>query len=154
MDFWTVIKSRHSVRNYDPEKKVPENLVKKILEAGNFAPSAGGLRDWHFEVIRNQVDRDQLAIAAQAQKFIAQAPITIVVCADIEKSAKAYGQRGRELYTLQNTAAATQNMLLAVTDLGLASCWVGAFDEERVREVLKLGSNLRPVAILPVGYGA
>ncbi|MBU1164553.1 nitroreductase family protein [Patescibacteria group bacterium] len=152
MDFWTTIKLRRSVRNFDAEKKVPENHIKKILEAGQLAPSAGGMRDWHFEVIRDQSIRDQLSLDAMGQKFISQAPVAIIVCADVTKSEHTYGERGKNLYTIQDTAAATQNMLLAVTDLGLASCWVGAFDEEKVSETLKLSSNLRAVAILPVGY--
>jgi len=91
-------------------------------------------------------------MAAYGQKFIAEAPVAIVISSDLDKITSVYGQRGRELYSIQDTAAAAQNMLLAITDLGLASCWVGAFDEEQVSGVLNLPSNIRPLVILPVGY--
>jgi len=151
MDFWETIKKRHCVRSF-AAKQVSDDLIEKIISAGKLAPSAGGLQTWHFEIIKEQKIKDDLTIASMMQKFIAQAPIVIVICADVEKSAGTYGERGRDLYAIQDTAAATQNMLLAVTDLGLGACWVGAFDEDKVSQILNLPSQLRPVVILPVGY--
>lgn len=98
--------------------------------------------------------RRELAAAALRQSFVAEAPVCIVICAEPERSARIYGARGRTLYCLQDTAAAAQNLLLAATALGLGTCWVGAFEEERVRACLELPGNLRPVAIIPVGYPA
>jgi nitroreductase len=78
----------------------------------------------------------------------------IVVCADEVQSARRYGERGKALYCIQDTAAATQNILLAACSLGLGTCWVGAFKEEEAREVLKIPNGLRPVALIPVGVPA
>lgn len=152
MDLWQALKNRHCVRSFDSQREVGDDLIEKILQAGMAAPSAGGLEDWHFEVVRDQKIKDDLAVAALMQKFVAEAPVVIVVCADTEKSAATYGERGKNLYSIQDTAAATQNMLLAITDLGLGACWVGAFDEKKVSKILNLSLNLRPVVILPVGY--
>jgi len=77
-----------------------------------------------------------------------------VVCANQTLSARGYGVRGINLYCLQDTAAAIQNMLLAACALGLAACWVGAFNEEEATRVLKIPNGVRPVAIIPVGYPA
>jgi nitroreductase len=91
-------------------------------------------------------------VAAWGQLFVSQAPVVLVVCAEPDRSAIRYRERGAELYCLQDTAAAAENILLAATALGLGGCWVGAFDEEEASLALNLPENLRPVAIIPVGY--
>jgi nitroreductase len=78
----------------------------------------------------------------------------VVVCADLDHIGQSYGSRGRETYSLQDTAAATMNMLLTITDLGLASCWIGAFDEDKAAKLLRLEGGIRPVAMLPIGYSS
>ncbi|HDO41379.1 MAG TPA: nitroreductase family protein, partial [Candidatus Bathyarchaeota archaeon] len=85
---------------------------------------------------------------------IEEAPVVIVVCADESRSSWAYGSRGASLYCIQDTAAATENMLLAACALGLGACWVGAFREDEVKRILKVPGGLRPVAIVPIGYPA
>lgn len=154
MDFWETVKKRHSVRRYDPDRDVPPEMVERILEAAILAPSAGNCQPWHFYVVRDAVTRQQLAQAAYGQSFVAQAPVVIVVCADPGRSAGRYGRRGTELYCLQDTAAATEHILLAATALGLGTCWVGAFDEKATAVALRLPAHLRPVAIVPIGYPA
>jgi nitroreductase len=154
MDFWQVLQDRHSVRNFDPTAEIPPETVERILEAAIQAPSAGNRQPWHFYVVRNLGMRQGLAAAAYGQGFIAQAPVAIVVCADAEQSAGRYGDRGRTLYCLQDTAAATEHILLAAVALGLGSCWVGAFDEAHAARVLGLPGRHRPVAILPIGRPA
>ncbi len=154
MDFWQVIRGRHMVRAYAQDQDVSRELVTGLLSAAIEAPSAGNRQSWHFVVVRNAAVRAELGHAALDQMFLAEAPVVIVVCADPARSAGRYRERGRNLYTYQDTAAATENLLLAATDLGLAACWVGAFDEQEVSRVLSLESGLIPVAIVPVGYPA
>lgn len=154
MDFWHVIDQRRSVRAFDPVAEVPPETVERLLEAAVRAPSAGNRQPWHFYVVRDATLRQGLAAAAYGQDFVAQAPVAIVVCADAEQSAGRYGDRGRELYCLQDTAAATEHILLAAVALGLGGCWVGAFDERQAAHVLNLPVRHRPVAILPIGRPA
>ena len=154
MDFWQVIKDRRSVREFDTGVDVPEEAVERLLAAAIRAPSAGNRQPWHFYVVRDPAMRRKLAEAAYGQEFVSQAPVAIVVCADAEQSAARYGQRGRDLYCLQDTAAATEHILLAAVALGLGGCWVGAFDEQRAAGVLSLPKRHRPVAILPIGKPA
>lgn len=154
MDFWEVIEARRSVRWFDTQQDVPQQLVKQMLRAAIRAPSAGNRQPWHFVVVRRPEVKEELAIAAWGQSFVAQAPLVIVVCAEPERSASRYGRRGVELYCLQDTAAATEHILLAATALGLGSCWVGAFDEGEAARALNLPAGLRPVALIPVGYPA
>ncbi|MBI4757738.1 MAG: nitroreductase family protein [Chloroflexi bacterium] len=154
MDLWSVIAQRRSVRRYLADRPVTDEQVQRILEAGIAAPSAGNAQPWFFYVVRSQEIKDALARAALNQDFVAQAPVVIVVCVDLERARDAYGSRGEHLYCLQDTAAATQNMLLGVTALGLGACWVGAFDERAAARALGLPSHLRPVVIMPIGHPA
>ncbi|MHA2281190.1 MAG: nitroreductase family protein [Promethearchaeota archaeon] len=150
MELVEAIKARRSVRRFT-DKPVDDNLIKQIIELGNLAPSAGNLQPRDFVIVKDENAKNQLAQAALNQKFISQAPVLIVVCANM-KRVTPYGNRGHELYCLQDTAASIQNMLLSIVDLGLSSCWVGAFNENEVVDILDLPSYVRPVAILPIGY--
>ena len=152
MDFWEVIEKRRSVREFDRVKGVSDENIKEILYAAKRAPSAGGLYPTDFIVVRDKETKKKLTRAALNQEFIAQAPVVIVVVADTEKSASRYGERGRNLYTVQDAAAAAGNLLLAVTALGLGACWVGAFDENEVKKILNLDFGKRPLTIIPVGW--
>ena len=153
MDTLAAIKQRRCVRKFSgrtPERK----QVQALLEAAVRAPSAGNLQPWHFYVVWDRTVREDLSAAALSQGHVAQAPVVIVVCVDPETSAARYGNRGRKLYCIQDTAAAVQNMLLAATALELATCWVGAFDEGRVARIVGAPGGRRPVAMVPVGYAA
>ncbi|MBC7260127.1 MAG: nitroreductase family protein [Chloroflexi bacterium] len=154
MEFWEVILTRRSVRQFRQDKPLKEAQVEKLLEAAIRAPSAGNRQPWHFYVVWSQDVKDGLAEAAFGQGFIAEAPVVIVVCADASRSAARYGSRGRDLYCIQDTAIAATHIMLAAVDMGLGTCWVGAFDEEQAAAVLRLPAVLRPVAILPIGYPA
>jgi nitroreductase len=150
MEFSEAIRSRRSVRQFR-NAPVPDRLVNAILEAGRAAPSAGNLQARVFFVPRKHDLLEQLVEATPRQKSIAQASVAVVVCANLERIAP-YGRRGVELYCLQDAAASVQNMLLTIHALGLASCWIGAFEESVVTRILELPPPLRPVAILPIGW--
>jgi len=153
LDVFEAIKTRRSVRAFT-QKGVSEEEVEKLIDAARWAPSAGNLQPWEFIVVRKPEIKRKLSTAALHQTFIEEAPVVIVVCANQLRSGRGYGARGVHLYCLQDTAAATQNLLLAATALGLATCWVGAFREEEARKALNLPEGIRPVAIIPVGHPA
>jgi nitroreductase len=104
--------------------------------------------------VRDHQIKKQLSHAALNQAAIEDAPVVVVVCANEARSGQGYGSRGVNLYCVQDTAAATQNLLLAARAMGLGTCWVGAFREEMVRRSLNTPIDVRPVAIIPVGYPA
>lgn len=151
MDVLEAIRKRRSIRRYRPDP-VPEHVLKDILECARLAPSAGNRQPWVFVVVKDEMVKNKLVEASGNQVALAQAPVAIVVCADPEVSGARYEDRGRTLYVYQDTAAAVTNILLAATDYGLGTCWIGAFKETLVREALDLPFNLRPVAIIPMGY--
>ncbi len=153
-DVFDAIKERRSTRSFT-ENEVPRATVTRILEAAACAPSAGNIQPWKFFVVEDSNTKRELARAALNQLWMAVAPVVVVVCADLARAEKTYGERGRTLYALQDTAAATQNILLAATALGLGSCWVGAFNERMVTSVLSLETPpLRTVAMVPLGHAA
>ncbi len=148
-----VILKRRSCRAYLPDP-IPQEHVDLFIEVMRWAPSAGNLQPWHFYLVSNPEVKRKLVVAAYGQEFLAQAPLVIVVAAQPERSAAHYGNRGREMYVYQDTAAAIQNLLLTATDLGYGTCWVGAFIDRKVSEALDLPWDERPVAMIPVGKPA
>lgn len=153
MDIFEAIKLRRSIRAFTKED-VSDEKIERILDAARWAPSAGNLQPWEFIVIRRPETKREIARAALNQTFIEEAPVVVVVCANEVRSGSIYGGRGVNLYCIQDTAAAIQNMLLAACALGLGACWVGAFHEEEVRRILKIPRGIRPIAIVPIGYPA
>lgn len=153
MDFFEVLKNRHSVREFQ-EREIEEEKLRQILEAANSAPSAGNLQAYKIFVVKDLAIKEQLVEAALNQDFITQAPVVLVFVANPERSARKYGQRGSHLYCLQDATIAASFAWLAAVDLGLTSVWVGAFDGEEVQKILNLPVSWYPVAILPIGYPA
>ena len=153
MDVLEAIKERRSIRAFTDEK-VSEKDVERLIDAARWAPSAGNTQPLELVVVKDKEMKRKLSEAALNQTFIQKAPVVIVVCADLNRSSRGYGSRGKHLYSLQDTAAATENILLAAQELGLATCWVGAFREKEVAKAVKAPRNLRPVAIVPVGHPA
>jgi nitroreductase len=152
MDIGDIIRERRSIRKYK-DKTVKEDDLTEIMECALYAPSAGDLQSRHFYVVKDQKKRERLSSAALDQKFIAQAPAVVVVCAD-HRIEKEYGETGKSLYSVLDCAASIQNMLLRAYSLGIGSCWVGAFDEKKVGKILNIPSHLRPVSIITLGYPA
>ena len=153
MDVLEAIKERRSIRAFTDEK-VSEKDVERLIDAARWAPSAGNTQPLELVVVKDKEMKRKLSEAALNQTFIEKAPVVIVVCADLNRSSRGYGSRGERLYSLQDTAAATENILLAAQELGLATCWVGAFRDKEVAKAVKAPKNMKPVAIVPVGHPA
>jgi nitroreductase len=151
MDFFEVLKRRHSIRAFTRATVQPQDL-RAILEAANGAPSAGNLQAYEIYLVKKQEVRAALAAAALGQNFIAQAPLALVFCAHPDRAAPRYRERGVRLYSIQDATVACAFAMLAATALGLATVWVGAFDDDAVRAAIGASRDLLPVAILPIGY--
>ncbi|MHA1169785.1 MAG: nitroreductase family protein [Candidatus Hodarchaeales archaeon] len=151
MEFRELINERRSIRKYTGEDVTKEEEMK-ILEAANMAPSAGNLQGYGIFSIRNQEKKELLAEASWGHSFISKAPLVLVFYAETERSAMKSGSRGIELYSVQDAIIATVIAHLAVTDLGLGSVWIGAFDNDKVGEILDLPADKIPVAILTIGH--
>ena len=153
MELIEALKTRRSIRRFKSDP-VSDKMLWEILEMANAAPSAGNLQAREFILVRDPTVKDELAASAFGQSFIAQAPVVLVVCGNLNRSGSGYGDRGRDLYSIQDADAAVMHILLTAHAKGLGTCWVGAFDDERVSSVLNLPQYIRPIAIIPLGYPA
>jgi len=148
------IRTRRSIRKYDTNKEVAKETIEKILELALNAPSAGNRQPWRLHVVRNPSLKKALREAAFGQTYIEEAPWVICVVAVPEESGSRYGDRGRNLYCIQDTAALITYIMLIAREFGLDTCWIGAFDEEKVNRILGLPAGQRCVAMLPIGHAA
>ena len=146
-----LIASRRSIRKY-LSKEVPNGLIERLLQAAHWAPSGGNMQPWHFYVLRGEPKQKACDSLGRPDHWIYGVPVVILVCAEPGRSGERFGERGAELYCLQDTAAAIQNILICAKANGLSTCWVGAFDESTCKEALNLPDEFRPVAMIPVGY--
>lgn len=151
MDMFEAIEKRRSVRKFKPEP-VKEEDLRKILEACRLAPSGGNRQPWYFIITRDIETKRALSIAANNQKFIADAGAVIVALGDPSASAKmSYTISTTRIPHLQDPMIAIEHMVLAATALGYGTCWIGAFSQEEVKKILKIPENLVVVALLPIG---
>lgn len=136
------------------KKEVEAEKLEEILATADSAPSAGNLKAREIIVVKDVETKKKLAEAAFGQDFFASAPLVLVFFSVPSRSAGKYGERGRELYCLQDATIAASFAWLQAVMLGLSCCWVGAFEEDRVNEILKVKEDWRPIALLPLGYSA
>lgn len=150
MDVFDVIASRRSIRSFK-KQALSQETINQLVDAARLAPSAGNAQSWAFVLATEQKTKQALAVAAFGQKWLEEAAVVFVVCADLKRAEESYAERGKSLYCIQDTSAAVENILLAATSLGLGACWMGAFREEEIRKVINAPVEMRPVALIPVG---
>ena len=138
-----IIMSRRSVRKYKP-KMVPGEVLKRILEAGRYAPSAANKQPWHFIVVTDSEIKDELS-KGKWNSFIKDSAFTIVGCAY-------QGNAFSRIWSTIDTAIALQNMVIAAWSLGIGSCWVGDFDEVEVRRMLRVPRRWKIISLISFGY--
>lgn len=143
---FSTILARRSIRKYTDAPVSPED-VRRLLEAAMAAPSANNECPWHFCVVTERAILDQLANEHPYGKMLYQAPLCIVVCAEPVSD-----------YWVQDCAAATQNILLAATELGLGSVWCGVHPnsdrEHRVTDILGMPEHISPFCLIAIGHPA
>jgi nitroreductase len=142
---------RHSVRSFTSQE-VTDEVLKEILEVTRLAPSAGNLQAYEIVVVKDKATRVKLAHAAYGQRYIAEAPVVLVFLALPTVSSQRYGSRGINLYAIQDATIACTYTMLAAQASGLATTWIGAYDDAIVLEILNADNDKVPAAILPLGY--
>lgn len=150
MNFDEVIINRTSIRRFKNEA-IEDSKINQIVEHIVSAPSAGNLQAYKIYIIKNKQILKDLTEASLDQDSILKSKIAFVFCALPEESSKKYGDRGKNLYALQDATIAASYCQLAVTNQNLASVWIGAFDDKEVTKVLNLPETEIPVAIIPIG---
>jgi len=141
MEVFEAVQKRRSIRAYE-STPVPKAVLEKILESARLAPSAGNVQPWHFIVVTDAGKRERLAESILV-RFLKEAPVVIVGCGDQKASPK---------WFMVDVAIAMQNMVLTATSEGLGTCWIGIFNESKVKELLKIPERFRVIALLALGY--
>ena len=149
MNLDKAIKKRHSVKRFKL-KKPDYGKILEAIEAATKGPLAGNIPTLKFMLISDKEKIAQLA-EASTQDFVGSTHYVVVVCSDPSNCVRSYEKRG-EMYCLQQAGAAIQNFLLKITEMKLATCWVGAFSDKTVKRILKIPDNVRVDGLFPVGY--
>jgi nitroreductase len=147
MNVFEAIKSRRSIRSY-LDKPIKQEKLLRVLEAGRLAPSAKDLQEWRFVIVKDNELRKKLAVAANNQHFIAEAPVVIVGCATLVNYVMSCGQYAYPI----DLAIAMDHMTLQAVEEGLGTCWIGSFKEDEVKNLLDIPENIRIVQLLTLGY--
>ena len=150
MNLNELLKRRYSCRSYI-DKEVKDEDLALILNNAILAPSAGNLQVWRFIIVKDKEKREKVAIACLQQKWMAQAPVHIVIVADLKYSKAHYGSRG-ELYAVQDCTLAASNILLTASSLNLDSCFISAFDEDMLKRTLEIPNGLTRYVVITLGY--
>lgn len=141
MEVFDAIRTRRSIRKYKPEP-IPEEKLRIILEAARLAPSAGNRQPWCFIIIQNKNRKKALMKVANNQTFLNDAAAIIVAIGDPEVSAR---------WCEKDPMIALEHIVLAATALGYGTCWIGAFDEDALKHLLKIPAKMKIIALLPIG---
>lgn len=168
----SAINKRRSLRSYQ-NKKIPKKILKEILRLANLAPTAAGLENRHFIVIDDQKVKQKLFQSGCGQKHIAEAAVIIALVTDTQKFFTKDELKKiitgewemilpqqfetnyliwKRLYPIQDADTAGATLLLAATEKGIGSCWVGAFNYPQVEKILKLPKNWKVTCLITLGY--
>jgi len=151
MDVKEAIETRRSIRKFSPKELHPEEIID-LVDAGRYAPSAGNQQNWKFILIKDQNRKNEIADACFQQTWMASAPLMICVVGMTEDVKRMYGTRGEMLYSIQNCAIASQNIMLRAHEMGFGSCMISAFEEGMIKRILNIGDEGRPQCFICVGY--
>jgi nitroreductase len=136
LEFTDVVKLRRSIRRYKQDP-VPDTALEKVFEAARLAPSGGNRQPCHLIVVKDSEQKKRLGIANWAE----EAPVIIVGCTE------STGQT--------DIAIAFEHLILAATDLGLGTCWIGRWGADaEIKKTLNIPDNIRVLAVTPIGYPA
>ncbi len=149
MNVIDAIKKRNSVRNF-VDKPIEEKKLRAVLEAGRVAPSAKNRQEWRFIVVKDHEVKRKIVEAAKGQSFVGEAPVIIVACAVDDGYVMTCGQLSYPI----DVAIALDHISLAAVEFGLGTCWIGAFYEDKVKEILGIPNGVRVVDLMPIGYPA
>ena len=143
----SLARNRRIVRRF-ADRSIPHDVLAAVLETARYSPSAKEAQPWRFIVVREALNRHRIAAAAFNHPHVRTAPIIVVCAARIHSHVSGNGRASHPL----DLAAAAESMVLAATDLGLASSWITGYREPAIRELLDIPENVPIVAILALGY--
>ena len=151
MDVMDAIRTRRSVRDYASDP-IPDEVMQRMKDALRLAPSACNFQPWNFVLVTDSALKEAVAQAARGQTFIAEAPVAVIGVAFPDRAYKAMGGHGNSADV--DVAIALDHLTLAAAAEGLGTCWIGAFDEKRVKDLISAPPGAKIVALTPLGCPA
>lgn len=153
-EFDDIVKRRKMVRQYIKDKPIPQEIIDRLIANAHKAPSAGHTQVQEFIIVQDPWIKEKIGQAALEQEQVYDAPLLIIVCANTSRSVDRYGKRGREFYSVIDGAFASMLILLTAVNEGIGACFVGAFYDDKVSEILELPKHVRPIGIITLGFPA
>jgi len=147
MDFSELIEKRYSVRAYKPDP-VEDEKLQQVLEAARLAPTAANMQPFQLIVVHTRGREEEFRRIYNREWFV-QAPLIIVVCGI---PSKAWVRHDKANYSVVDAAIVMDHLILAATNLGLGTCWIGAFDPKAARQILGIPEEVEPIVMTPLGY--
>jgi nitroreductase len=149
MEFYKVVKTRRSVRSYNPEIP-PQETLDRLMEAVRLSPSGSNRQPWKFILVTHPGKREKIMAACNNQKFLGEAPVMVVACGQ----GIGYNRGGYmgEMSFLVDVSIAFTHLILAARAEGLGTCWIGAFENAKIKSILGIPDGWEVVAVSPLGY--
>jgi nitroreductase len=154
MDFDEVIKKRKMIREYQHDRQIPIDIINKLLRNAHRSPSAGHTQVQEFIVVIDRITKRKLCQASLGQSQVENASVLIIVCSNTSRSVDRYRKRGIEFYSIIDGAFASMIILLSAVNEGIGASFVGAFEDNEVRKILRLPIQVKPIGIVALGYPA
>jgi nitroreductase len=154
MDFDEVVKRRKMIRKYQQDRQIPTDLINKLLSNAYRSPSAGHTQVQEFIVVIDPITKRKLCEVSLGQSQIENASVLIIVCANTSRSVNRYRKRGTEFYSVIDGAFASMIILLSAVNEGIGASFVGAFEDNEIRKILRLPVQVKPIGIIALGYSA
>ena len=154
MDFDEVVKKRMMMREYQQDGQISTDLINKLLRNAHRSPSAGHTQVQEFIIVIDPVTKRKLRQASIDQRQVEDASVLIVVCSNTSRSVNRYRKRGTEFYSIIDGAFASMIILLSAVNEGIGASFVGAFEDNEVRKILRLPVQVKPIGIIALGYPA
>ena len=149
MDFYEVVRTRRSIRKYS-SKPISDDVLNRVLDAVRIAPSGSNRQPWKFILVKDKDVKAELASNCNNQQFIAEAPIAIAACGyDVQYNRGGYMGA---MSMIMDVSIAFTHLILAARAEGLGTCWIGAFNNDALKKLLKLPDEWNVVAVTPLGY--
>ena len=148
MELFDAIRTRKSVRSWS-DQEVSDQLLHQVIDMARLAPSAKNLQDWHVVIARDPEVRRKIGEAA-SQPFVGQAPAVLAVCGDTSSGVMSCGVDR----WVVDTTILIDHIVLCATALGLGTCWIGHFSQDRTRAVLSIPESWEVIELLPIGFPA
>jgi nitroreductase len=154
LDFDEVVKKRKMIREYQQDRQIPTDIINKILRTAHRSPSAGHTQVQEFIIVIDPVTKRKLFEASLGQSQVENASVLIVVCSNISRSVNRYKKRGTDFYSIIDGAFASMIILLSAVNEGIGASFVGAFEDNKVSNILGLPIHVKPIGIIALGYPA